>query len=317
MEDIHMSSLITEAFVKQYSANIFHLSQQKGSKLRSFVRSEMQKGKYEFFERLGATAAVLKASRHGDTPLMNSDHSRRRVGLADYEWADMIDNEDKIRTLIDPQSAYVQSAMMAMGRSMDDVIIEAALGTAYSGEEGATSVVLPASQFIGAVASSAVSNLNVATLIKIKSKFGVNDVDAEIPLHIAVTQSQIDALLGDSQVTSADYNNVKALVEGKVDSFMGFKFHRLQRLPTSGSGGFVATINTTSGAVTLSTGNGDNTRRCFAWAQDGLVLSVGQDMVASIDKRADKSLATQVYARMSIGATRLEEAKVVGVLCTE
>jgi hypothetical protein len=314
-----MSSLITEAFVKQYSANIFHLSQQKGSRLRSFVRSEAQKSKYEFFERLGATAAVLKASRHGDTPLMNSDHSRRRVGLADYEWADMIDNEDKIRTLIDPQSAYVQSAMMAMGRSMDDVIIEAALGTAYSGEEGATSVILPASQYVGAVVSGtpAVSNLNVETLIRVKSKFGVNDVDSEIPLHIAVTQSQIDAMLGQTSVTSADYNNVKALVEGKVDTFMGFKFHRIQRLPTAGSGGFLAAITTTTGAVALSTGNGNNCRRCFAWAQDGLVLSVGQDMLASIDKRADKSLATQVYARMSIGATRLEENKVVGILCTE
>jgi hypothetical protein len=313
-----MSSLITEAFVKQYSNNIFHLSQQKGSRLRSFVRQDgQQKGEFAFFERLGATSAQRKASRHGDTPLMNSDHSRRRCGLFDYEWADLIDNEDRVRTLINPDNAYVQSAMMALGRSMDDEIISAALGSAYSGVDGGTAVILPATQYVGAVASSAVSNLNVDTLIKVKSLFGKADVDSEIPLHIAVTQSQIDALLGQTQVTSADFNSVKALVEGKVDTFMGFKFHRLQRLPVSGAGGFVATINTTTGAVTLSSGNGNNTRRCFAWAEDGIGLAVGNDMRARISERSDKSYSTQVYASMQVGAVRLEEAKVVGVLCTE
>jgi hypothetical protein len=312
-----MSSLITQAFVAQFTANIFHLSQQKGSRLRGFVRNEKQQGNVEYFERLGATAAVKKTNRHGDTPLVNSDHSRRAVYLNDYEWADLIDKQDKVRTLIDPANPYVQSAMMALGRSMDDEIIAAALGTAYAGVAGGTSVILPATQYMGAVAASAVSNLNVDTLIKVKSLFGQADVDPELPLHIAVTQKQIDALLAITQVTSADYNNVKALVEGKVDTFMGFKFHRIERLPTAGSGGFLASINTTSGAVTLTTGNGNNTRRCFAWAEDGLILSTGMDMSGRIDERADKSYSTQVYASMTIGAARLEESKVVGILCTE
>lgn len=312
-----MSSQVTESFVQQFSANVFHLSQQKGSRLRPFVRSESQRGSDAFYDRIGAVTAVLKAGRHSDTPQLDTPHSRRKVSLADYEWADLIDDQDKIRMLIDPESAYAQAAMWAMGRAMDDVLIKAALGTAYSGVAGATAVPMPASQFIGAVASNAVSNLNVATLIKVKSLFGQNDVDESIPLHIAVSQKQIDALLGETQVTSADYNTIKALVKGEVDTFMGFKFHRLQRIQTAGADGFVATINTSTGAVTLSTGNGNNTRRCFAWAEDGLLLSVGEDITGKISERDDKSYATQVYARMSIGSTRMEEAKVVGILCTE
>jgi hypothetical protein len=312
-----MSSTIDTAFVNQYSANIYMLSQQKGSRLRGYVRQEMQSGEFEYFDRLGQTTAVRKTNRHGDTPLVNSDHSRRRVGMHDYEWADLIDKQDRIRTLINPDNPYATSAAWAMGRSMDDEIIDAALGTAYAGKEGASQIVMPASQFVGAVASSAVSDLNVPTLIRVKSLFGQNDVDESIPLHIAVTQKQIDSLLNQTQVTSADYNTVKALVEGRVDTFMGFKFHRIQRLKTGGTGGFVATINTTSGAVTLSTGNGNNTRRCFAWAEDGIVSSIGMDITGRITERSDKSYSTQVYASMSCGAVRMEEAKVVGVLCTE
>lgn len=316
-----MSSLITEAYVKQYSANIFHLSQQKGSRLKPFVRNEMQNGEFAFYERLGPAAAQRKSGRHSDTPLMNSDHSRRRVGLFDYEWADLIDRADRVRTLIDPQNPYVQSAMMAMGRAIDDEVIAAALGTAFSGQDGATSVILPAGQYVGATnfptTPAAVSNLNVNTLIRVKSKFGVNDIDPDIQLHIAVTQSQIDSLLRETQVTSSDYNSVKALVEGKVDTFMGFKFHRTQRLPTSGTGAFLAAIDTTTGVVTLSTGNGNNTRRCFAWAEDGIVLSTGLEVNGKITERADKSYSTQVFASMGVGATRLEESKVVAILCTE
>jgi len=312
-----MSNTIETAFVKQYTANIFHLSQQKGSRLRGYVRNESQRAEVEFFERLGATSALEKLSRHSDTPLVNSQHSRRAVYMRDYEWADLIDKEDMVRTLIDPKNPYVMSAYSALGRTIDEVIIEAALGNAIAGKEGSTPVALPATQFVGAVDTSgspAISNLNVETLIRIKSKFGVNDVDDSIPLHIAVTQAQIDSLLNENKVTSADYAAIKALVYGEVDTFMGFRFHRTQLLPLAG-GAYTIDVNT--GAVTLSTGNGDGARRAFAWAEDGLVFSVGKDMLGRISERDDKSYSTQVYACGTWGATRLEEEKVVGVLCTE
>ena len=62
--------------------------------------------------------------------------------------------------------------------------------------------------------------------------------------------------------------------------------------------------------------SGDN-RTCFAWAEDGLALAIGKDVNARIDERADKGYATQVYYCMSVGATRMEEEKIVQILCDE
>lgn len=310
-----MSVQITEAFVNQFKSNIFNLSQQKGSRLRGAVRSEMQNGERQFFERLGQASAILKTSRHMDTPQIDSLHSRRAVSLADYLWADLIDDEDKIRLLIDPASAYVQSAMYAMGRSMDDVLIAAMRGNAYSGVAGGTSVALPASQKILAAADGALgtpTHLNIDTLRRVKKLFDANDVDESIPRYMAITSTQLSDLLSHTETTSADYNTVRALVQGQIDSFMGFKFIRSERLVAAD-----ATYNASTGAVDSGAATLSSARRCLAWAQDGVVLSIGKDMETKIDKRADKNYATQVFARMSIGATRIEEVKVVEVVCSE
>lgn len=307
-----MSMQVTEAFVQQYKSNIFHLSQQKGSRLRGLVRTEMQKGKRQFFERLGQTAAIVKTSRHMDTPQIDSAHSRRAVSLEDYIWADLIDDEDKIRMLIDPASPYSQAAMWAMGRSMDDVILAAMRGNAYSGETGSTTVALPATQKLLAAADGALgtpTNLNVATLRRAKYLFDAADIDPSIPRYMAINAFQLMALLKQTEVTSSDYNTIRALVQGELDTFLGFKFVRIERLAA------VDALYDSNGVVDSAGSTLSSATRCLAWAGDGVVLSIGNDMEAKIDKRADKNYATQVFARMSLGATRLEEAKVVEVVC--
>jgi len=62
-------------------------------------------------------------------------------------------------------------------------------------------------------------------------------------------------------------------------------------------------------------GSGD--RLCYAFAQDGLKLAVGKDVMARIDERNDKSYSTQVYYCATFGATRMEENKVVEIACSE
>jgi hypothetical protein len=141
-----MSINITTSFVEQYSSNVNLLSQQMGSKLRSSVDEESIVGKNAFFEQIGSTAAVLRTSRHGDTPQIDTPHSRRRVSLSDYEWADLIDDQDKVRALVDPTSAYAKNAAAAMNRAMDDVIITAFNASASTGVAGGTSTALPSSQ---------------------------------------------------------------------------------------------------------------------------------------------------------------------------
>mgnify|MGYP003644626265 FL=1 len=283
-----MSTNITTAFVQQYSANIQMLSQQMGSLLRDKVRVESVTGKNAFFDQVGSVTAVLKTSRHSDTPQIDTPHSRRRVSLADYEFADLIDQQDKVRLLIDPTSSYAQAAAMAMGRAMDDVIISAALGTAFTGETGATSTA-NANQIVHGSAGLTIAKLRTA-----KQTLDLGDVDPSIPRHIIVSPRQITDLLGTTEVTSSDFNTVKALANGEVNSFLGFNFIVSNRLALSST-----------------------TRSCIAFAQDGIALGIGKDVNARIDERADKSYATQVYYCMSIGATRMEEAKVVEVQCTE
>ena len=308
-----MSSQITENFSQQYAANVFHLSQQKGSRLRATVRQESQVGKAAFYDRIGSVSAQLKVGRHSSTPQLDTPHSRRRVTLEDYEWADLVDNEDKIRMLHDPTSEYAVAAMWAMGRAMDDVIISALGGSAYSGEAGATAVVLPSANKLAAHTGSALSDLNLKTLRAAKRYLDAAEVDPSIKRYFICGSKQIEALLGQTEVISADYNSVKALVQGEMNTFMGFEFIRLERLTTQTA---ALSGSTSTGAV----GSGSSligARKCYAYAMDGGLLSIGAEMKGRISERGDKSYATQVYACMGIGATRMEENKVVEVLCTE
>ena len=285
-----MSAQITTAFSQQFSTNVQLLSQQRGSILRGGVSEESVTGEKAFFDQVGAAAAVKRTSRHGDTPVVETPHSRRMVTMDSYEWADLIDDVDKVKMLIDPTSTYAQAAAAAMGRAMDDAIITAATGTAKTGKSGSTSTsMLSANQIANGSA-----DLTVAKLIQAKKILDNGSVDPSIPRHIAVGPDQIEALLNTTSVTSSDFNTVKALVQGEINTFMGFQFHMSTRLGKSG-----------------------NIRTCFAWAEDGIKLAVGKDVMSRIDERSDKSYSTQVYYCATFGATRMEEAKVVQIDCDE
>ncbi len=308
-----MSQQVTTAFVQQYNSNVYMLSQQKGSLLSEAVRKETQQGKIQFFDQIGSVAAVLRTGRHSSTPQIDTPHARRSVTLADYEWADLIDDQDKIRMLIDPTSEYALAAAWAFGRSKDDVIIASAFATAYTGETGTVTVTHPNSQKYAANDGTSFTDLNVKTLRALRQLLRKNEVSKDLSLYIACTSSQIAALLGQTEVTNSQYNTVRALVNGEVDSFMGFKFIDIERLQLTTS---------TAGDPTLGTvGSGTNftgtNRACIAWAMDGLLMSTGMDYQSRIGERPDKGYSTQVYSRMSIGATRMEEVKVIEVICKE
>ena len=288
-----MSTQITTAFVNQFSSNVSMLSQQMGSLLRSAVDEESVTGEKAFFDQVGSVAAVKRTSRHQDTPLVTTPHSRRMVTLQDYEWADLIDNQDMVRTLISPESTYAKAAAAAMGRAIDDEIVTAAFASASTGKDGSTSTSFPASQQISV--GSPAAGLTIAKLVEAKKKLDANTVDPSIPRYVAVSPEQIEDLLNNTTVTSADYNTVRALVQGDIDTFVGFKFITTTRLNT----------------------NASSQRRCIAWAQDGIKLAVGKDITARISERDDKSYSTQVYYCMSVGVTRMEEDKVCEIICAE
>jgi hypothetical protein len=222
---------------------------------------------------------------------MDTPHSRRKVTMDDYDWADLIDNEDKVRLLISPSSDYAMAGAFAMGRAMDDAIIAAATGNAYAGVSGGTATPLGSGQKI--VHGSA--NLTLAKLIEAKEILDAAEVDPEEPRFLVCQASQISNLLNSTTVTSSDFNTVKALVQGNIDTFLGFKFIRSQRLGTDAT----------------------PSRQVLAFTKSAIGLALGSDISTKISERSDKNYATQVFLSMTIGATRIEEEKMVEIACNE
>lgn len=277
-----MSNQITTAMVEQYKSNVLMLAQQKGSKLRGTVRSEEVTGKNAYFERIGAVDMVDATSRHDDTPQIDTPHSRRRVSLTTSRFADLIDNADKVRTLIDPTSPYAMNAAWAAGRKMDAVIVAALAGNAYSGVAGATTVALPSAQKVAAASAG----LTIAKLRSAREILLAADVDLEMGATCIINPAGLTDLLSATEITSSDYNTVKALVQGQVDTFLGFKF----------------VVSTQVTAL-----------KAYCYAKNAAVLAVGSEPVVRISERADKNYSTQVFVEMDIGATRVEDEGVVEI----
>jgi hypothetical protein len=291
-------SSVDQSFVEQFGDQVYILAQQKGSRLRNIVTQKpFTKGESAYFERIGTVASVLRTSRHQDTAIVEVPHSRRRCFFSDFELATLFDSEDELRMIIDPRAPYQQMHAYALGRSMDDLIISAAGGNAYSGQSGATTVALPSAQKIAASATG----LTLAKLLSAKQILDAADVDPDEPRYMVVSAKQINTdLLNTTEIKNADYNTVKALAEGAIDTFLGFKFIRTELVVTDSQGN-----DLTSGGSTF----------CYAWAQSGLGMILPRDVTASVDKRPDKGNSWQVMSKANFGATRIEDVKVVQIAC--
>lgn len=292
-----MSSQITTAFAQKFASNVKLLSQQKMSRLQGAVMVETFSGVKggQVVQQLGATAAVKRTTRHADTQYSTTPHDVRWVYPEDYQWADLIDQEDKLKTLADFESPYSMNAVAAMNRAKDDEIIAAFFSdTTKTGETGGTTT--DWTTFVAANAGhkivSSSLGLTVAKLRQAVKALRTAEVDEDEPIYCALTAKQIDNLFTETQVVSLDYNTNAVLVDGKLKPFMGINFIHTERLLLSGS-----------------------EHRVPIWAKSGLCLGMWGDISTTIDRLPTKNNATQVYASMSCGATRTEEKKVVEVLC--
>lgn len=287
-----MSTQIDAWRVEAYRRNVIMLSQQKGSRLQGACRVDGDIiGKRVYYDRIGPTAAVQMTSRHADTPLVNTPQTKRSATMADYNWADLVDKVDKLKIINDPTNPYAVNAAAAFGRTKDDVIIAAALGTAETGEGGTGTQTLPSAQKI----AHGSAGLTLAKLISAKEILMEADVDPDLPQYCFYNGAMLTDLLNDTTITSADYNTVKLLVEGKVDTFMGYKFIHTERLTQD------------------STPN----RQCIIMAQGAVGLGLPEDVMVKISERDDKNYSTQVYVEMSLGAVRLEDEKVIEIAVVE
>lgn len=306
---------IDQVKVLQFGSNVYHTAQQKVSRLRGLVNFDSFIGEGKFYDRLGTTEVYEKSGRFSETQWTDVEWSRRRLNFRDYRWAYPVDSADKLRLLHSPESEVAISARAAFGRKMDEIIVNAALGTSYAGKEGTIPVVLPDAQKIGATDGTVFSKLSLETLRIVRQLFWENEaiMSESEEINLVCTGSDIMNLLRDPNITSADYNTVRALVNGTINSFMGFRFTRIEFLPqlTAAVTTFVpATGAITGGGATLPIGS----NRCFAFVKDGIQMAMNEDVMARVDERPDKDYLTQVYMKMAMGGMRMEEVKVVEII---
>lgn len=295
-----MPDSITVASVQQYKANVELLLQQTDSRLAGAVMTQSFVGKAaSVVEQFGEATAVERTSRHADTPLLDLSQAKRWVHPKDYEWASLIDNQDKLRAIIELTSPYAMAGAAAMNRVKDDVILAAFFGTAYTGENGTTTesfgTLGSGTYDVGVNTGGTASSLNVAKLqAGIRALMTANKGELMEPVFGAISAYEHDALLKEMQIVNKDYGSSAVLVDGKVKRFMGVDFILTERL-------------------TITSGN----RLIPLWLKSGMCLGMWDGVKAEIGPRADKGYATQVYLAMTLGATRTQLGKQIRIQCDD
>lgn len=292
-----MSINLTTHYVQQYSTNIQLLLQQQGSKLRNAVTVGSYTGKQASpVDQIGKIEMQAVTSRFGAMGRIDAPTDRRWVFPSDFDLPQLIDSFDKLRMITDPKSSYVQNAVMAAGRQFDRLICTAFTGTAKTGESGSTSTIFTAGNEVDVAVGGANSKLNVAKLREAKRLMMANHIDFDMEeAYVGITAADHDALLGEIQVVSADFNGGAAVLkDGKIMEFMGFRFIHCELIETMLAG---------TNEVTLP-----------VWVKSGMHLGVWNDIQNSVDQRADlQGRPWQLYTSMTAGATRLEENKVYAI----
>ena len=276
------SSTIDKAFIEAFKANVVHLCQQHPSRLRSTVTEQVVKAEVASIERMGFVEAVERTTRHTPTVILDVPHSRRKFPMQDWYWADLIDREDEVRMLISPKSEYAKSGAWAMNRRVDRTIIEAATGAAMDGD--GVAVPFDPNMKVG----TAGGGLTLDTILEAKEKLDANEVDAD-GRYLVINAKALSDLLSTTEVTSQDFNTVRALVDGSLNRWLGFQIIHTELVA-------------------------EDTAQALAYHKSAIRLGVGLDIATKIDVRPDVSYATQVFLSWTGGATRVEEEKIVQIL---
>ena len=299
-----MSNEITAAFRQQFADNFMHVAQQSESVMEKAVTMVPNiQGASKSINRLGKRTAQRRTTRHGDTPINDQAHSTRYIDLYDWEDGDMIDDLDLVRTLIDPKSDYVKGMINGLNRAKDQVIIDALGAAARTGASTTASLAAANRELTSAV-------LNKAKLVAAREYFLRNDCSEENgeELYLAINYSQAGDLLNDSTLSTAEYNSIADWHTGntKQGKIMGFTLINTNLLP----------------AVTTTTGPGGTGVYpatgwcCYAFAKSGIALGMGKDKMVTVGPDPSRGFNTRVYAKMALGAVRVEEEKVYEIFAS-
>ena len=290
---------IPNHYTTQFDSNWKHLVQQKNSKLKEYVTIDSIEGKEKSYNQIDTTSMTQITDRSRDTRISDQAMAKRWIRPQQYDCAKLVDEWDEqlLGEVVLPTSPIIQSHAAAYGRTCDSIIISALGGTAFTGATGTTATVLPSTQKVAVnyveTGTAANSGLTIAKLRAAKFLFDSNDVDEEEERIIVVSAKQLQDLLRTIEVTSQDYNSVRALVDGSLNTFMGFKFRRTQLLPKTST-----------------------VRSVYAYVKSGVILAE-RGLKTYMDVRQDLSHSLQIRSVASLAAVRMEEKKVVEIACDE
>ncbi|MDR0882567.1 MAG: hypothetical protein LBP55_08490 [Candidatus Adiutrix sp.] len=283
--------------VLQFTRNVELLLQQKSARLAGAVTTATYRGAaaqsvLQFGEvdmnplSPGSGAGQWK----GDTVWSEIEHHQRWVFPSDFALSLPLSGPDQARTLVDPRSPYAEAMRAAYARQVDDLIISAANGPAKTGKfDNLQTTSFPADQVLDEA-----GGLTIEKIIEAKERLLAAGNDPEEERFLVCSEKQLSDLLKNTKVQSADFNTVRALSKGEIDTFVGFKFISTERLK-------------------LASGK----RQCLAWVKSGLHFGAFRPLETKADERPDKNYVWQIYMRAAIGATRTQEKKVVQINCLE
>lgn len=258
-----MSKFLTAAAVTEFDSEVKH--EYQGTKtlrdtvtIRTGVVGEAYK-----FTRMGKGLANQKASQADVTP-MDVSHARQTANLENWNAPEYTDIFDQAEVNFDEKSELAMTIAKAIGRREDQLIIDAMAAVTFA----ATNDGNPDTGRV--FDDSATTNF---TLDLVRDAAGhLDDIEADDQdRHIVLRALALQKLLEDTEVTSSDYNTVKALVNGTLDTYMGFKFHKIGSRTEGGLPGAV------------------NDRIAFAYHKSAIGLAIGMDMSTTIDWIAQKT----------------------------
>lgn len=282
-----MADPIPSHYATEFSTNWMHRAQQMQARFDSWVEDISFSGERKRFDRLQKQTSTKRTSRKAPTPNVDVSTDSRWCYRETYDLSNTLAEEDarNLAPLVLPTSDYVKSHTAEYHRKCDLVAYLAALGSVMTGEAGATPSSLPAGQQIAA-GGTGLTIAKLRTALEILNGADLEEGGSRI---LTVAPQQITNLLATTEVTSSDYNTVKALAEGKIDTFMGFKFVLSNQL------------------TKVST-----TRSLAAWVKGAIKRCKG-DMRTSIDRLPAQSNATQIFSSWDISACRVYDEGVVQI----
>jgi hypothetical protein len=278
-----MAINLSTAFVTLFDAEVKQ-AYQASAVLRPAVRirSGVEGSTYKF-PKIGKGVAQIRIPQTDVTPL-NVTYSQVTATLSDYIAAEYSDIFMQAKVNFDERRELVKVVSSAIGRRQDQLILDAL--TASS----ATSV--------GNDIGGTDTNMNVAKLRSAAQTLNANNVPMD-GRHIIIHASSLASLLSETAVTSSDFNTVKALVQGEINTFLGFTFHVLG--------------DRTEGGLIK---DGSNDRTCFAFHKDAIGLAEGIAPKTEINYIAEKT-SFLIASMFSAGAVAIDDEGIVKIVCRE